>query len=141
MQLHCGNLGLVGSGLPASATEGIFGQQQNLFFCPATTAGGEVGPLGGPQDDGGSLQHGRLDGHGVPSCCLPSSLWAACLSFTGWTDCISKSCHTGLSGSLLLTLIHGLKPLDVPSQEFNHGLVLSAAPLLDNQMVEVRTLC
>ena len=24
------------------------------------------------------------------------------------------------------------------SQEFNHGLVLSAAPLLDNQMVEVR---
>ena len=30
------------------------------------------------------------------------------------------------------------KPWNVPFQEFNHGLVLSAAPLLDNQMVEVR---
>ena len=30
------------------------------------------------------------------------------------------------------------KPANVTFQEFNHGLVLSAAPLLDNQMVEVR---
>ena len=33
-----------------------------------------------------------------------------------------------------------IKPLNGPFQEFNHGLVLSAAPLLDNQMVEVRSL-
>ena len=54
MQVHCGNLGLVGSGLPASATEGIFGQQQNLFSAQQQQEEGSLDPLEGPGMTGGA---------------------------------------------------------------------------------------
>ena len=58
------------------------------------------------------------------------------LSQAGRTASRSHATQVGERNSTKMDI----KPANVLFQEFNHGLVLSAAPLLDNQMVEVRPL-